>query len=41
LVAVAGIRSGAVVVGDAPNGTELTDMTAFKRVLAIAVGKLG
>ena len=26
-------RGGAVVVGDAPNGAELTDMTAFKRIL--------
>ena len=34
-------RGGAVVVGDAPNGAELTDMTAFKRVLRIAAGKLG
>jgi hypothetical protein len=30
-----------VVVGDAPKGAELTDMTAFKRILAIAVEKLG
>ncbi len=34
-------RGGAVVVGDAPKGAELTDMTAFKRILAIAAGKLG
>jgi nucleoside 2-deoxyribosyltransferase len=34
-------RGGAVVVGDAPAGTELTDMAAFKRVLAIAAEKLG
>ncbi len=34
-------RGGAVVVGDAPNGAELTDMTAFKRILTIAAGKLG
>ena len=33
-------RGGAVVVGDAPKGAELTDMTAFKRILAIAAGKL-
>ena len=26
--------------GDAPNGAELTDMTAFKRILTIAAGKL-
>jgi nucleoside 2-deoxyribosyltransferase len=34
-------RGGAVVVGDAPKGAELTDMTAFKRILTIAAGKLG
>ena len=33
-------RGGAVVVGDAPKGAELTDMTAFKRILTIAAGKL-
>jgi nucleoside 2-deoxyribosyltransferase len=33
-------RGGAVVVGDAPNGAELTDMTAFKRILTIAAEKL-
>lgn len=34
-------RGGAVVVGDAPVGQELTDMTAFRRVLALAVEMLG
>jgi len=34
-------RGGAVVVGDAPAGEELTDMTAFKRVLSLAVEMLG
>jgi nucleoside 2-deoxyribosyltransferase len=34
-------RGGEVVVGDAPAGEELTDMTAFRRVLAIAAAKLG
>ena len=34
-------RGGAVVVGDAPIGQELTDMTAFRRVLALAVEMLG
>ena len=34
-------RDGAVVVGDAPVGAELTDMTAFRRVLAIAAERLG
>ncbi len=33
-------RGGAVVVGDAPKGAELTDMTAFKRILTIAAEKL-
>ena len=33
-------RGGAVVVGDAPKGAELTDMTAFKRILKIAAGIL-
>ena len=33
-------RGGAVVVGDAPNGAELTDMTAFKRILWVAAEKL-
>ncbi|MDC9822540.1 nucleoside 2-deoxyribosyltransferase [Devosia sp. ZB163] len=34
-------RGGEVVVGDAPVGAELTDMTAFRRILAIAAAKLG
>ena len=34
-------RGGAVVVGDAPIGAELTDMAAFKRILTIAAEKLG
>ena len=34
-------RGGAVVVGDAPKWAELTDMDAFRRVLAIAAEKLG
>ncbi|MDB5541723.1 MAG: hypothetical protein JWQ89_3450 [Devosia sp.] len=33
-------RGGAVVVGDAPVGQELTDMAAFRRVLAIAAERL-
>ncbi len=34
-------RGGTVVVGDAPVGAELTDMTAFRRVLEAAVAALG
>ena len=34
-------RGGELVVGDAPAGEELTDMTAFKRVLALAAKALG
>ena len=34
-------RGGEVVVGDAPAGEELTDMTAFRRVLAVAARALG
>lgn len=34
-------RGGEVVIGDAPAGQELTDMTAFKRVLAVAAKVLG
>lgn len=34
-------RDGIVVVGDAPKGAELTDMTAFKQVLALAAERLG
>ena len=34
-------RGGAVVVGDAPKGAALTDMTAFKTVLRVAAEKLG
>lgn len=34
-------RGGELVVGDAPAGQELTDMTAFRRVLAVAATRLG
>lgn len=34
-------RDGDVVVGNAAPGTELTDMAAFKQILAIAAEKLG
>jgi nucleoside 2-deoxyribosyltransferase len=33
-------RGGSVVVGNAPAGTEFTDMTAFREVLRIAAEKL-
>jgi nucleoside 2-deoxyribosyltransferase len=33
-------RGGVVVVGDAPKGAELTDLTAFKEVLKIAAERL-
>lgn len=33
-------RGGVVVVGDAPKGAELTDMTAFQQVLKIAAERL-
>jgi nucleoside 2-deoxyribosyltransferase len=34
-------RGGVFVVGDAPAGAELTDLTAFKQVLAAAAEQLG